>query len=355
MNDFFMTANYKNAAMASLLCALVWLSYAVLREFLVIISWALIVAYVMWPLYLKLCALLQFRSTLSAAVMTGLLSLIITLALYWLVRLMQTELRSLYQSLLSQYNHPPAHLPENISRLPWLGNYLQQYLDKLNADEAGVRAQLLNWSKQWLGQLGRFLGGVGHNLMSLGLVLMTLFFCFRDGEAGIKQLRLVLNSFLGENLSIYFKAAGDTAHAVVYGLVLAAMSQGLIAGIGYSVAGIDAPVLLAVLTAMLAMVPLGATLIWLPVSFGLIVADDSWRGFGLLLWGIFAISTVDNVIRPLVISGAGHIPFLIVVFGVFGGLSAFGAVGLFIGPIILSVLFAVWRVWLEQLNAPTTQ
>ncbi len=96
------------------------------------------------------------------------------------------------------------------------------------------------------------------------------------------------------------------------------------------------------------MVPMGATLIWLPVCFGLIAAGQYWHGFGLILWGVFVVSTVDNIIRPLVISGAGRIPFLVVLFGVFGGLQAFGFVGIFLGPIILSVLLAVWQAWLKQ-------
>jgi P-type Ca2+ transporter type 2C len=111
---------------------------------------------------------------------------------------------------------------------------------------------------------------------------------------------------------------------------------------------LSAPVLLGAITVLLAMIPMGATLIWLPISFSLILSDQPWHGIGLLLWGIFVISTVDNVIRPLVISGAGQIPFLVVLFGVFGGLTAFGAVGLFLGSIILSVLLAVWQAWLKQ-------
>jgi P-type Ca2+ transporter type 2C len=91
-------------------------------------------------------------------------------------------------------------------------------------------------------------------------------------------------------------------------------------------------------------------LIWVPVSFGLMLSGQLWQGIGLFLWGLFVISTVDNVIRPLVISGAGRIPFLVVLFGVFGGLTAFGVIGLFLGPIILSVLLAVWKAWLKQQN-----
>ncbi|NOU22975.1 MAG: AI-2E family transporter [Methyloglobulus sp.] len=348
MNDFLRNSPLKYAVPAVLLACLVWLSYAVLREFLHTIVWAFIIAYIMWPPYQWLKAKLDNNATLSAAVMTGFISTLITLAAYWLVTLLQSEVTDIYQLLLANFAHPPKRLPDNISQIPWLGHYLQQYLDQLNADEAGVKVQIIDWTRQWLGEFGRFLGGVGRHLIQFGFILVTLFFCFRDGHQVIEQLRQGLGYFLGRYQNLYLQAAGDTARAVVYGLVLAALGQGLLAGIGYSVAGTNAPVLFGAITALLAMVPMGATLIWLPISFGLILSGELWHGIGLLLWGVFAISTVDNVIRPLVISGAGRIPFLVVLFGVFGGLSAFGAVGLFLGPIILSVLLAVWQAWLKQ-------
>jgi P-type Ca2+ transporter type 2C len=353
MNEFLRNSPYKYVVPTALLVCLVWLGYTVLRDFLLIITWALIIAYMMWPSYQWLKAKLDNRATLSAAIMTGLISALVILTVYWLVTLLQGEVKAVYHTLLTNFTHPPRHLPDNISQIPWLGSYLQQYLDQLNADEAGVKAHILDWAKQWLGELAHFLGGIGRNIMELGFVLVTLFFCFRDGHQAIEQLRLGFSYFLGKYQGIYLQAAGDTAQAVVYGLVLAALGQGLMAGIGYSVAGVNAPALLGAITALLAMVPMGATLVWLPVSFGLILSGELWHGIGLLFWGVFAISTIDNVIRPLVISGAGRIPFLVVLFGVFGGLSTFGVVGLFLGPIILSVFLVVWQAWLRQLSNNT--
>jgi P-type Ca2+ transporter type 2C len=351
MNEFLCNSPIKYVIPGALLAGLVWLSYAVLRHFLLIIAWAFLIAYIMWPAYQWLKGKLNNNAMLSAAVMTGVISTVITLTIYWLVSMLQGEVKVVYQILLPNFAHPPKQLPENIGQIPWLGNYLQQYLDKLNADEAGVKTQLIDWAKQWLGELGNFLRGVGRNIMKLGFILVTLFFCFRDGQRVIEQIRQGLIYFLGKYQNIYLQAAGDTARAVVYGLGLAALGQGFLAGIGYSVAGVNAPVLFGAITALLAMVPIvGASLVWLPVSLGLILSGQLWQGVGLMLWGFFVISVVDNVIRPLVISGAGQIPLLVVVFGVFGGLSAFGPVGLFLGPIILSVLLAVWQAWLRQLK-----
>ncbi len=348
MNEFLSRSVLKNSVSALLLFGLLWLGYQVLRDFFSVIAWTFIVAYIMWPAYEWLNRKLRTQATVSAAVMTGIISLTVSLALYWLVNLLQNEIRDIYQALSAYYTHVPKELPGNIKNIPGLGSYLQHYLDQIHSNESGEKAKLIGWARQWLGEFGRFLGGLGKNIMQLGFILVALFFFFRDGQAALSQLRQGLNHILGNAQMVYWQTAGDTTRAVVYGLVLAALGQGLISGIGYAVAGVDAPVLLGVVTALFALIPMGATLIWVPVSLGLLLAGDYWHGIGLFLWGAIAISTIDNVIRPLVISGAGRIPFLVVLFGVFGGLSAFGAVGLFTGPVILSVLLAAWKTWLSQ-------
>ncbi|CAG7856025.1 hypothetical protein MCAMS1_00365 [biofilm metagenome] len=348
MNDPFSRTAIKFIAPTLLLLGLVWLGYEVLHGFFGIIAWALILAYIMWPVYEWMYQKLQLRATLSAFLMTGVIALTVLLAFYWLINVLHQELTAVYQALSANYSHFPKELPNSLKQIPWLGNFLQQYLEQLSSNEAGEKTKLLSWAKQGLGELGQFLGNVGKYIIQLGLILVALFFFFRDGQSALNQLRQGLSYLIGDYQKIYLQTAGDTTRAVVYGLVLAAFGQGLIAGIGYAIAGVNAPVLLGVMTALFALVPMGATLIWSPVGFGLILAGDYWQGIGLLLWGVFAISTVDNIIRPLVISGAGHIPFLVVLFGVFGGLSAFGAVGLFLGPVILSVILAVWRAWLGK-------
>jgi predicted PurR-regulated permease PerM len=136
--------------------------------------------------------------------------------------------------------------------------------------------------------------------------------------------------------------------AVVYGLVLTALAQGVLAGIGYWIADVGAPVLLGALTALFALVPFGAPVVWGAVALWLLWHGDWVNALVLIAWGALLVSSVDNLVRPLVISASAHISFLLVLFGVLGGLSAFGLVGLFLGPVVLVVLWAVWRQWLEQ-------
>jgi len=347
MNDFSSNKPKQYFIPGILLIGLLFLSFMVLREFLLTLVWAIIIAYVMWPPYRWLKHQLKDCASLSAAVMTAIIAAVIVLTVYWLAAMLQDETKIAYQSLLDNFTQESYQLPDFISRLPWLGDYLQEWLDRLTSDRAEVATQLVNWAKQWLGEFAKFLGGIGHNVIKLGVILVTVFFCFRDGKEMLKQLQQGLVRFLGKYQHVYLQAAGNTTRAVVYGLVLAALGQGMLAGLGYYVAGVKAPVLFGAITALLALIPMGATLVWLPTGISLILMDQLWPGIGLLLWGFLVVSTVDNVIRPLVISGAGKVPFLVVLFGVLGGLSTFGAIGLFLGPVILAVLLSVWQAWLQ--------
>ncbi|MDD2659228.1 MAG: AI-2E family transporter [Methylococcales bacterium] len=347
MNDLLGNKTLRYLIPGILLAGLLMLGFMVLREYLLALVWAIIIVYVMWPPYRWLKSQLKSRDSLSAAVMTAIITAVVALIIYWLVAMLQEETKIAYQSLMDNFTKGPYQLPDFITRIPWLGNYLQEGLDRMINDQAEVAAQLAAWSKQWLGGFARFLGGIGTNVLKLGVILVTVFFCFRDGEEIIKQLNEGLVRFLGKYQHVYLQAAGNTTRAVVYGLVLAALGQGMMAGFGYAVAGVKAPVLFGAITALLALIPMGATLVWVPIGIMLILMDQPWQGVGLLLWGFLAVSTVDNVIRPLVISGASRVPFPIVLFGVLGGLSAFGAVGLFLGPVILAVLLSVWQVWIK--------
>ncbi|MGZ4994139.1 MAG: AI-2E family transporter [Methylobacter sp.] len=347
MNDFISETPIRRLIPGILLAGLLLLGFMVLREFLLTLTWALIIAYVVWPPYRYLRRLLKGNAMLSAILMTMIIATVISLTVYWLAAMLQDELRTAYQALVSSLSQGGYRLPGSISRIPWLGNTAQEWLDRLSDDQASVIAQFASWAQQWSGEFAKFLGGIGGYIMKIGVILVTVFFCFRDGDEAVKQLHQGLVRFLGKYQHIYLQAAGNTTRAVVYGLVLAALGQGMLAGLGYYVAGIQAPVLFGAVTALLALVPMGATLVWMPLGIMLMLTNQHWQGIGLLLWGLLAVSTVDNVIRPLVISGAGRIPFLVVLFGVLGGLSAFGAIGLFLGPVILAVLLAVWQAWLK--------
>ncbi len=145
---------------------------------------------------------------------------------------------------------------------------------------------------------------------------------------------------------------GGTIRAVVYGLLITAVVQGLLAAVGYAVAGVAAPILLGIVTGLLALVPYGTSVVMVPAALWLLFQGETLAGVGLLLWGTLIVASVDNLLRPLFISGAIRVPYLLVFFGVLGGLVSFGLVGVFVGPVLLSALFALWREWVEDGASP---
>ena len=330
-----------------LLGGLLVLAYAVLQLFIVPVAWAVIIAYATWPLYRHLRRPLR-RPTPSALLMTLLLSAAFILPALWLGSLFRGEVGIAYAAVIERLTQGPLALPESIRTLPWLGGWLQEQLDLIGNDPAALRTQLAAWGSQGADQLVALVGDVGRNAAKLGFALITVFFLYRDGEQVLHQVHRVLYRFLGARIDAYLAAVGGMTKAVVWGLIATALAQGFVAGLGYWWADLQAPVLLGAVTALIAMVPFGAPFVWGSIGVWMLVNGDMVGGIGLLLWGALAVSWVDNLVRPLVISNATRIPFLLVMFGVLGGLAAFGLVGLFLGPVILAVVMAVWREWIEE-------
>jgi predicted PurR-regulated permease PerM len=185
---------------------------------------------------------------------------------------------------------------------------------------------------------------VGRNALKFAFAILFLFFVYRDGEAFLAQLRRVVAGALGGQLERTLQVAGDMSRAITQSLVLVALVQGLFAGIGYFVVGVGAPVLLGFITALASLIPMfGTFVVWGTVSAWLAATGHWWQGLALLAWGTLLINPVDNVLRPWLLSSAMRMPFLVALIGVLGGLSSFGFVGLFVGPVILAVALVLWN------------
>ena len=324
MSEINTHALLQRVILGLLLGGLLLLGHRVLHLFLVPVAWAIILAYVTWPVYRRLRLWLRGHPMGSALLMTLILSMTFALPVVWLLALLRAELPAVYQAVSGYLTQGPSALPESVVRIPWLGQELEQLLGQLVGDRASLQAQLAEWAKPWVDEVTVILGGVGRNLIKFGLAVLTAFFIYRDGETLLQQTRQILQRLLGERAKAYLIAVGDTTRAVLYGLVLTALAQGILAGLGYWVAGVRAPVLLGAVTAMFALIPFGTPLVWGAVGAWVLLAGHTWAGIGVLLWGLLVVSQVDNLIRPLVISSATRIPFLLVMFSVLGGIAAFG-------------------------------
>lgn len=331
-----------------LLGALTLLCVVILRPFLTALVWAVVLAYVTWPSHIRVRQLCRHRSTLAAALLTFLVAFSLIGPFCWLALLLQDQVADTYQALLTCRAEGGAVLPAFLRKIPWLGDVVQRTFERYAADPLLIRQLLIDWAQRSRAELLGVIGDAGRNFAKLLITVVTVFFLYRDGDHLVQQASRVVSRFFGDRLSQYFHAAGAMTRAVVYGLLATALAQGALAGLGYWVAGLQAPILLAVLTALLALIPFGAPIIWGSTGVWLLLDGHVAAGIALLLWGALVVSSVDNVIRPLVISGATRVPFLLVMLGVLGGLAAFGLVGLFVGPVALAVGTAVWREWLEK-------
>ncbi|XID75998.1 AI-2E family transporter [Alkanindiges sp. WGS2144] len=332
----------------SLFIGLILLSFQVLKFFIVPVVWAAILAYITWPIYQAILRSFGHRHNLSALVMTILLSIVIGVPFIMAIFLLQHEGRDLYINLQHQIFSGGIVLPDVIKSVPIIGPELNKFVAQLNAHPYDLASTIRHWVQGHIGYGKIVLGEISRNIFKLTLAILTLFFFYRDGNFILDQVRTALDKVIGYRVHSYLLAIGETTRAVVYGVGLTALAQALLAGIGYWVAGAPNPMMLTFATFLLALIPFGTPFAWGGVSIWLLSQGQTWEAAGLALWGLCVVSWIDNIIRPLVISGATKIPFLLIMFGVLGGLASFGMVGIFIGPVILAILLAVWREWLHQ-------
>lgn len=326
------------------------LAFVVVAPFLAPLAWAGVLGYVSWPIAERVRGWCNGRDTLAAALTTLLAALTLFVPLLWLVWLAHHELNSVYPALQAFVAQPPP-IPDWLRSIPWLGDWLQAQRAHLLADPQGVAVEAKAWLTSHVGSVATLAGGVGRNLAKMMLVVVILFFFYRDGIRIVHEMRHVLSRFIGAQVHDYMYAVATTTRAVVYGILLTALVQGAVAGLGYWVAGLGSPVTLGIITALCALIPFATPLAWGAAGAWLLLHGETAAAIGVWVWGAAVVSQLDNVLRPLFISSVGAIPFLLVLFGVLGGLLAFGLIGLVLGPVVLAVAWAVWREWATHLES----
>ncbi len=329
---------------------LLFLSFNVLKYFIVPVLWAAIIAYMTWPWYQWIYRKCGSHATLSATLMISLIILLIGIPLTFGIFMLQHEGRSLYYELQKQVFSGHLNVPDFIRQLPFIGKEITRTLHDINTDPNSIVQTVSIWIQSHL-NYGRFvLNEIGKNIIKLCFAVMSLFFFYRDGQTILNQVSKALEMVIGPRIHHYLDTISETTRAVVYGVGLTAVAQAVLAGLSYLVAGVPNPMVLTIVTFLLALIPFGTPLAYGSVALWLFSQGQTVEAIGVMAWGVCIVSTSDNVIRPLVISGATQIPFLLIMFGVLGGIASFGLVGLFIGPVILAVLLAIWREWLHETN-----
>jgi len=314
-------------------------AYLVLRPFLVPMIWAAIGAYVTWPVFARLRTRLA-RPTLVAALLTGAVLVLIGIPVGWFIVALADQGKEL-AGLAIDWLHAGAPLPEWLGSNPWV----QRQVDSLRAlaIPTDLTPYLASFGRQLSNTLVALGGSLARNVFAFAITIVGLFSLYVNGEALTQHARRLAAAFFPTTSPRFLEEIGAVVRAVVFGLIGTAIAQGLFAGIGLAIFGVPFPVALGALTAILSFVPGGPVLIWGGASLWLLMSGALGAAAGMALWGLLLVSSLDNVLRPLLISRSGTIPipFLVVFFGVLGGLTAFGLLGLFLGPVVLSVAFAL--------------
>ncbi|BCQ28945.1 AI-2E family transporter (plasmid) [Caballeronia sp. NK8] len=325
-----------SASNASWLAPIVILALGALlvRPFIARVLWAFILAYATWPLYMVIRKGLRGGASLSALMMTVSVALVIAGLTIAIAVPLAREVAELANRLVAWSGGEPKRLASVVADLPVVGAKLSELIREAPA----LRKDLAFPGDEWLSVMSK----AGRNALLFGFTFIALYFTYRHGESLIVKVRGVLEPLIGPRLDAYVVAFRSVTRAVLIGVPVTAVGQAACAGVGYWAAGVDEPLLLTLLTALAALVPFGALLVWLPTGVALLMDANPWGGIGLLLWGALAVSSIDNVIRMVVIVNAVRMLFAIALLSIIGGVAAFGLIGLFAGPLVAEMLRILW-------------
>ena len=317
----------------------------VLKPFITSLLWAIILSFSTWPLYSRLVGRLGGRRFLAPLLMTLLIALVLLLPFLLAGFALADDVRALATATRSWIQEGPPGPPEWLGSLPLVGETVADYWSELVADSARLRNELVRFVEPvsaWLLQAGVSLG---RGLIELSLSVLIVFFLYRDGIGAGDWLKSAAGRLAGTRGQPLLDAARRTARGVVYGILGTALVQAMVAGIGFLIAGLPGPLLLALLTFFFsAVIPFGPPLVWIPAAIWLFHQGEPGWGLFMLIWGV-GVSSVDNFVRPLLICQGTDLPFILVFLGVLGGMLAFGFIGVFIGPTLLSVGYQLLKEW----------
>jgi predicted PurR-regulated permease PerM len=199
-----------------------------------------------------------------------------------------------------------------------------------------------------VGLVRRGVTNLGRNLFKVILCIVTVWFVLLHGDELDRQVTRAFNILGGERGLDILRRIRQTVRAVVYGMIMTAIAQALLTVLGFWVAGHPYPLLLGALMFIMSFIPFGPPVIWLPASLSFFLHGEYGWGIATFIWGAGVISTIDNILRPVFIGKATHMPVLLIFVGVIGGVMAFGMVGLFVGPVVVAVALALWMEWVQH-------
>lgn len=347
----------KTMFFAAITLILAYLVFLIVAPYLKAILMSMLLAYIFYPVYHWLERKTS-RKNVSAIITSLLIIVILTVPVLFLVNAAAKEANISFlrmkQIIATGNIFDVDCTPESTDSLCTTTNMLKQAFT--NPD---VRIYLEEAVKKVTASI---ISGASHAVASFPklviqafIILFLTFYFFKDGErliTGMKRLLPITESHQ-ERVITLFK---DTTYAVIYGTIVVALIQGILALLGYLAVGVHAPILWALITAIVALIPfLGTALVWVPISLHFLIsglvtgnAGDIGRGVGLLIYGTLVVGTVDNFLKPKLIARKANIHPAIILIGVFGGLAAFGLLGALFGPVLISLFVTFLKIYKEE-------
>lgn len=322
--------------------------------FLVPVLAALVIGFASWPLYRRLLDAVGGSRTIGATLALILIVAFLVVPIAVASTYAVNEVRD-WVGWAIETNRVGAPTPVWIPALPVVGEWLDDQWRVHVGHPGGIGEIIQLISGANIGNIYRGVlaagGSVAGILLALLFMLIALFFVYRDGETFMEQIDRIGERILPDRWDRISRVVPATISSTVTGMTIIAIGEGIVLGAAYWIAGVPSPVTLGVLTAIMAMIPGGAPLSMTLVSLYL-VASGSWiAGLALFTWGTVELFVVDKTIRPKLVGGPIKLPFLPTFFGLIGGVKTMGFVGLFIGPVLMALLVAIWREWLREADS----
>jgi len=322
----------------------------VLRPFIISLILAAVLAYASWPVYEWLLARLHQRTGRAATLMTVLLLLTLVTPFAIMAVSLVDNAVELLRLLREALNRPLPEPPVWLDSVPLAGAYLEDKWLALMQEEEGalllqIRQHLLQLPlKNWAITAG---SALGQGVVLISFSVLICFFFYRDGSAITARLEAVMEHLAGHRAKHLIEITAGTVTRVVNGILGTALAQSVLALIGFWIAGVPGAMLLGLLTFFLSIIPMGPPLVWLPAAIWLYFQGEIVWAIFMLAYGMLVISSIDNVVKPYLISRGGTLPLLLVFMGVLGGLMAFGFIGVFLGPVILAIGYSLLAEWMN--------
>ncbi|MCR5859858.1 AI-2E family transporter [Mesorhizobium sp. J428] len=321
--------------------------------FVVPVLAALVIAFATWPLYRRL---LRFsgENRSVAATLALLLILAFLIAPIALVARYAVAETQEWVSWVIAANRTGTPTPDWIATLPWVGEFLAEQWTHYFGHPGGFGEVVQLVSGSNIRNIYLTVVAAGGSAFSLFLTLLfmliALFFVYRDGTRFLGQVDLIGERVLPGRWDRISRVVPATISSTVTGMTIIAFGEGIVLGVAYYVAGVPSPVTLGVITGVMALIPGGAPLSMTLVSVYLAASGSPFAGIALFAWGTIELFVVDKTIRPKLVGGPIKLPFLPTIFGLVGGVKTMGFLGLFVGPVLMALLVAIWREWIHELE-----